>query len=150
MSYRKILVAVDFSESARQALSYGLFLADRLGASVHALFVWEPPRVIRADVMLWSESQGTTLVDHAREVAEKHMQSMFDELGLEAERRPPHTIETGDPSEAIAEMAASGAFDLIVMGTQSRKGFDRILLGSVSEKVVRTAPCPVLTVRPAA
>ncbi|MCA9599587.1 MAG: universal stress protein [Myxococcales bacterium] len=148
MSYRKILVPVDFSSSAKQALSYATFLAEGLGATLHALFVWEPPRVIRADVMLWSETQGTSLVDHAREVAESHMESMFDELGIDKQRRPPHTIETGDPPDAIVEAATSGGYDLIVMGTQSRKGFDRVLLGSVSEKVVRTAPCPVLTVRP--
>ena len=148
MRYRKILVPVDFSSSAKQALSYATFLAEGLGATLHALFVWEPPRVIRADVMLWSETQGTSLVDHAREVAESHMESMFDELGIDKQRRPPHTIETGDPPDAIVEAATSGGYDLIVMGTQSRKGFDRVLLGSVSEKVVRTAPCPVLTVRP--
>ena len=105
MSYRKILVPVDFSSSAKQALSYATFLAEGLGATLHALFVWEPPRVIRADVMLWSETQGTSLVDHAREVAESHMESMFDELGIDKQRRPPHTIETGDPPDAIVEAA---------------------------------------------
>jgi nucleotide-binding universal stress UspA family protein len=57
------------------------------------------------------------------------------------------TVVTGEPSQAIVEHAKTGAFDLIVMSTQGRTGLTHLFLGSVAERVLRSAPCPVLTVR---
>ena len=76
--------------------------------------------------------------------------SAYFDAYVDEVRRAADGVDRGalDRALAIVEAATSGGYDLIVMGTQSRKGFDRVLLGSVSEKVVRTAPCPVLTVRP--
>lgn len=125
---RRILVPTDFSDGSLAALHFAASLAERLGASIDALHVLD-------------EKQPRT-----RAVAEDAMRRFLG--SLEGEKpRASGRIEPGDARCEIVEIAASGDYDLIVMGTLGRPARTRPMLGSVAEHVVRCAPCPVVTVR---
>ena len=134
---KRILVATDFSGASDVALTYGRTLARTFGASLHLLHVMENPflRPTPADPYLLKAAaighldDRLTIDDRAR-------------LGASA------VVATADdPAEEITRQAAAQGIDLIVMGTHGRGAMAQLLMGSVAEKVVRTAPCPVLTVR---
>lgn len=143
---KRILVPVDFSPCSRGALGFAIELAASLQAALEVLHVWEPPQYVVSDVPVYPPDRPpTTLRALAREAAGQEMEQLLkhvapgraDELGVR--------IEVGDPLEVI--LAASGDYDMIVMGTHGRSGLAHLLLGSVAEKVVRRATCPVLTLR---
>ena len=143
--FTRILVATDFSELSAVALEYAEALAERCGASLHVLHVVEDPFLLgatsseiyvpdvpalRATLVTEAESQLATFVpDRVRKAV-----------------RVTTEVRVGSAATVISEVAETTASDLVVMGTHGRTGFAHLLLGSVAEKVVRTAPCPVLTV----
>ena len=136
----RILVPTDFSEKARMALSYGVTLAERFGATLHVLHVVEavvdmspvPPQYDQLDVAIG--------------------ESAWDELNqlLSADERKrlkvEFAVEWGIPFTEIIRYAQARRIDLIAIGTHGRGGVKHLILGSVAENVVRSAPCPVLTV----
>jgi nucleotide-binding universal stress UspA family protein len=134
---KNILVPTDFEAAADAALRYGRTLAETFGANLHVLHV--------ADTALFQARFADPAVLEAtarRQLGERTI--------VDAEQRyTTHAVlETFDsPIEAIVRYAQAAAIDLIVMGTHGRRGADRLLMGSVAERVVRLAPCPVLTVR---
>jgi nucleotide-binding universal stress UspA family protein len=122
----EILVATDFSETAAGALRVGLRHARALGARVHLLHV---------------ASEGEA--DVTRPLAEAAAQAGPDVPAVLA-------TSVGDPAPEIVRYATRHPIDLIVVGTHGRTGVSRVLLGSVAERVMRGAPCPVLVVPPGA
>ncbi len=142
MTWLEILCAVDFSRSARDALETAAELARRIGARLTLMHVHDVPRAPGARVHVLPEQ----VQAEADEVRRK-----LDAWRAEAERLaggPVRTIvESGPPAEQIVHVARSGRFDLVVTGTNARHGVSRVLLGSVAERVVRDAPCPVLVAR---
>ena len=138
---KTILVATDFSECAEQALDYAVALADKLGAKIHLLNVIGIPSMGIPEVGIAVTS---TLI-------ESTVQTHHAQLDKLASRRTSASIETvlrtGDARDLIIDVARETGADLIVMGTHGRRGVRRALLGSIAESVVRTAPCPVLTIR---
>ena len=143
MTMSRILVPTDFSDDAEAALEYALGLAQTFGASVHLLHVVDDP--FAAGV--WSSGLG------AAEIA-----GLQATLVRDAEQRlertvPPTTtgvtseVRIGPPPRQIVDVARERDIDLIVMGTHGRTGLAHIVMGSVAERVVRLAPCPVLTFR---
>ena len=140
--YETILVPTDGSTAARKAVRHALDLAARVGASIHALSVVDTGGYASIG------ASGGDVSERLREVAEEAVEWVATaardaEVGVETVIR-----EGSPPAEIVARAEAVGA-DLIVMGTHGRRGIDRYLLGSVTERVVRTAPVPVLTVRTA-
>jgi nucleotide-binding universal stress UspA family protein len=137
VSLARILVATDFGPAADAALRHGRELARTVGASLHLLHVLEN-FFLRA-----------TPVD-PRHVEATALRQLADRL-TDDDRRALHAryvVETSDhPADAIVAYARAAGIDVIVLGTEGRRGVERLLLGSVAERVVRTAPCPVLTVR---
>jgi nucleotide-binding universal stress UspA family protein len=143
----RILVPVDFSSHSDRAFRYALRLASRFGASVELIHVVDNPI-----------ASGTWT---AEEVYVPDLLEMLDRLLREAERRlatlkfaaagdgvsVETRVLTGQPAHTIVEHAETGGFDLVVMGTHGRTGVSHLFVGSVAERVVRRAPCPVLTVR---
>jgi nucleotide-binding universal stress UspA family protein len=142
LNWVKILCALDFSESSRQALEHASDLARRFDAELTLIHVREGPRVAGSEIVAPPE----LLEEEERELGRK-----LDAWRTQAERiagRPVRTVLTsGSPPLEIVRAAASGTFDLVVTGTKARKGVGRMLLGSVAERVVREAPCPVLVAR---
>lgn len=143
----KILVPVDFSACSKTALDYAANLARRFGATLHLLHVWEPPRYIIPEVLVQVPGEASqTLADFARSEAGKEMETFL--TGLQDEEfEVKGRLESGDPTDCILRLAADEDYSLIVMATHGRTGLSHLFLGSVAEKVVRRAACPVLTIR---
>jgi nucleotide-binding universal stress UspA family protein len=145
---RRILVPVDFSEPSRIALEYAAELARGFGAKLDVLHVWEAPTFIAPGSFVAMGNSGMELVEMVRTSAD----SALDDFVSSARRRgleiAAARTEMGHPAHAITEAAARGGYDLLVLGTHGRSGMSHILLGSVAERVLRHAPCPVLTVPP--
>jgi nucleotide-binding universal stress UspA family protein len=141
-----ILVPTDFSSTSDAAFDYARMLAERFGASLHLLHVVEDPLVNEAMVAeaYISEIPDTrfAMLEDAR-ARLAHRLTEHDRVVLRA------TSQTvlGHGATTIVEHARARHASLIVMGTHGRTGLAHILIGSVAERVVRTAPCPVLTVR---
>ena len=138
--FNKILIPTDGSDYTKEAIKKGLELAKVLDAEVTALYVVDQTSFINfpmdstiVSVYSLLEKEGKDAVDYV--VAEGA------KLGLKVNIK----IEEGSPSRKVIE--ASKQFDLVVMGTLGRTGVSKLLLGSVAEKVVRFAECPVLVVR---
>ena len=138
---RRILVPTDFSNCSEHALHYAANLARKLGARVVLLHVIEP--IIAGDIYgfaeisdLNAELKRSATRRIARNVAR------LEKRGI----RSRGLIDSGPAAPAILEHAGKSA-DLIVLGTHGRTGFSHLFMGSVAEKVVRGARCPVLTVR---
>lgn len=141
----RILVPTDFSESADQALTYALKLAEGVGAAVRLVHVFDDPD----DVGLYSHMYvpmpaelRTQIVADLRKQLAARVATAADAKTVVAE------VLTGRPAQAIVDDANAHQCDLIVMGTHGRHGVAHMLLGSVAERVIRTAACPVLVVRP--
>lgn len=139
---RSILVPVDYSDSSRAGLDLALELAKRFEAKVTLLHVWGLPVYAFPEGAVFGPEVVTRLTAAAQDALERLKK---DVSGRGVEVGAISTI--GTPAEEIVARAKSGPFDLIVMGTHGRTGLTHVLLGSVAERVVRLAPCPVLTVR---
>lgn len=142
----RILFATDFSENSRWALTYALSFARRYGATLYILHVVQPPSY---PLGMYAEISFDAMDEFSRsmaEAAEKEMQHLREtELGDFTNYET--LIITGTPFLEIIKTAREKEVDLIVLGTHGRTGFDHVLFGSTAEKVVRKAPCPVLSVR---
>ncbi len=144
----RILVPTDFSPCSQAALGYALFLAARLGATLEVLNVYEGLDGLTADAKVVVEGTGPQPLAHIlRDRAQRGMDRFLSDLpggpGVPVKAR----VEAGKAADVISRIADKERFDLIVMGTHGRTGLSRIVVGSVAEKVLRDAPCPVLTVR---
>jgi nucleotide-binding universal stress UspA family protein len=140
--YERILLPTDGSDASLAAATHAGSLARKAEATVHVVSV--------ADSRNRFESPSSGLAPDAwreaeQERAEAAVLEVVDRLptAVEVER----TITTGVPQDEILSLVAEGDADVVVMGTHGRSGLDRYLLGSVTERVVRQSPVPVLTVR---
>jgi nucleotide-binding universal stress UspA family protein len=146
MTLKRILVPTDFGEAASTALSYGQALAHAFGATLHVLHVTQDMFAPALGIEL---ANGPAVLDLQREVdafARKELERL---VGSEGDGPPTKLLilTSNAPAGLIVQYAKNQQIDLIVMGTHGRKAIEHFLMGSVAEKVVRTAPCPVLTVR---
>jgi nucleotide-binding universal stress UspA family protein len=146
MAIRRILVPTDFSDAAQNGLDYAVGLAKAFAAEVFLLFVVEPVYYATPADLYGASANLSMLLEEQKRIAREQIAR----LGRQIKRREVRfrsSIETGVPYEVITETARKQRCDLIVMATHGRTGLSHLLLGSVAEKVVRTATCPVLTVR---
>ena len=142
---KTILVPTDFSPASNIAFDYALDLAAGQGSSVHLLHVLDDGMFVTAyPDGAYTESPGLRaqlVADATRRLSALAEQCRIAQVTATVE------VAIGRPSPVIAARAAARNSDLIVMGTHGRSGFAHLLLGSVAERLVRTAPCAVLTVR---
>lgn len=143
MKIQRILVPVDFSEGSRQAIEYAHGLADVFKAEIHLMHVIEP--IVYPIEYGVASATHLDLEETARANAEKEMRRLADKHahGIKCQV----WIRIGHASDAIVEVAKDGHFELIVMSTHGRTGVSHLLLGSTAERVVRLAPCPVLSLK---
>lgn len=138
--YQRILIPTDGSESAQAAVASGLDVAKRLNADVTIISIVD----LRAPISL---NQGIGVPDHysyqqnAADAAAEAALRIAQQMGV----RATAIVRRGNPAADIIE--ESRKVDLIIMGTRGRTGVAHLLLGSVAEKVVRFAACPVLVIR---
>lgn len=150
LDIERVLVPVDFSTCSRRALEFAVPFAARLGAAVEVLHAYRPPdgHVPWVTVTTHGEPK-RTVHELARSEAARGLDELLQAALPASCPRPKTLLIPGEPAEVIIARASLRHPTLIVMGTRGRTGLAHWLLGSVAEKVVRRAPCPVLTVPPA-
>lgn len=141
--YERILVAHDFSADASAALDAAVGLASRLGAEIHVVFVYPPPMDLLATFGI--EIPTVSLPELRRSAAVRLDQELGKVKGAGLEGT--WHFREGQPSDELVRAADELGIDLIVMGTRGRTGLSHALLGSVAERTLRRASCPVLTVK---
>jgi nucleotide-binding universal stress UspA family protein len=143
IAIRKILVPTDFSDCSADAERYGRGLAEAFGASLHLLHVVQDPYT-----QPWAaEAFPAPLGDLLAQWEEQARRRILEGLPEAARANATVVTQIGSPFLEIVRYAQEQQIDLIVIGTHGRGPIGHMLLGSVAEKVVRKAPCPVLTVR---
>jgi nucleotide-binding universal stress UspA family protein len=145
-TFARILVPTDFSAHSEAALGYARALAKQSGSSLELLHVLEDPFMPgtwSAEVYL---PDVPTLREQLAADAEGRLAGYRENIHKEGIPIVT-TIRSGRPAEIILEHAKAAGADLIVMGTHGRSGLSHLFMGSVAERVIRTATCPVLTVR---
>jgi universal stress protein A len=142
---QKILLPTDFSSYSSAAVRYACELADKYGAELHLLHTLEIHPASVPDF-----GMGLALpryVSESRAAAENGLAELIDPQWSKS-RTVVRVVREGSPVSEIVRYAREHEIDLIVMSTHGRTGLVHALMGSVAENVVRTAPCPVLTIRP--
>ena len=140
LQFKKILVPTDFSTCASEALRLATQLAKRFESEVTLLHVYQIPAYPLAEGTFVGGPQVTAeIVKDITQALDKTKREAGAEVTIATQ------IAEGVPYLEIARVAREGKFDLIVIGTHGRTGLRHLLLGSVAERVVRTAPCPVLS-----
>ena len=143
--FKHILVPMDFSGPSDAALEYARSVALRYGGSLHLLHVADDPyRALYSAEVFVPQVEG--LRDEILNDATGRLKDRLRPSDI-TERHATAEAIIGTPAGSIVEYADGHGIDLIVMGTHGRGGMSHLLMGSVAERVVRTAPCPVLTVR---
>jgi universal stress protein A len=144
--FSRILVPTDFSPPSAAALDYARILAAKFGSSLQLLHVIDDPTSESAFV---ADGFAPSTTDIRRALMDQ-ARTRLDRLMTPVDRTRYHAAADavfGPPAQAIIDFAGATGCGLIVMGTHGRTGLAHLLMGSVAEQVVRTAPCPVLTVR---
>ena len=141
---KSILVPTDLSDGATQALDYACELAKTLGATIHLVNVIGIPALGVPELGLALTS---TVIDQILLDNQNAIDKLADSHRTAGVVIGQVLLKTGDAKDVINQTAIELGADLIVMSTHGRSGISRALLGSVTETVVRSAPCPVLTVR---
>jgi nucleotide-binding universal stress UspA family protein len=146
---RSILYPIDFSEASRHALEHAVVLAKWYESRITALHVVHAPLFPQPPILVagFAEAKAPAVPNH--KACEEEMEAWLEpahRVGLKTDA----IVDDGNAAVRILERASSLQADLIVMGTHGLSGFERFVLGSVTEKVLRKATCPVMTVPPAA
>jgi nucleotide-binding universal stress UspA family protein len=139
---RRVLIPTDGSDCSLRAAEFGISLAKVLGARIFVIYAIDP-------VILEELARGLEEKEVEKELREKgarylnYVVGLAEKEGLKAEI----ILAKGEPHDQIVYCAKSKGVDMIVMGTYGRRGTKRILIGSVTERVIEYTPCPVLVVR---
>ena len=142
---RRILCASDFSKTSGKALISAIDLAKANRARLTILHAHVP--IVPLVPEQYLEASTWDRVDtETRRWAERQVEKLTEKARKRGVRASAMMV-TGDPAQQIVRMARSKRADLIVVGTHGRRGFSKFFLGSVAERVIATAPCPVMTVR---
>lgn len=145
IAIKNVLVATDFSEPSETAVGYARAMCRAFGATLHVVHVFEPLWITSADIVGGGVSLAT-MIQGLEDTARKQLDTTVTEADRRELKATPVFVSSESPAREIAKYAAEKHVDLIVIGTHGRSGLSRLLIGSVAEKVVRMAPCPVLTV----
>ncbi len=150
MDVKKVITPIDFSDNSKLIAESAAYLAGKFGASLHLVFIVQNFEDYSGFFV--PQMSMPNLEQDLIEGAEERMSSFcaeqeafFKNAGVAEITRH---VFLGDVAEQIVEFAAKNDGDLIVMGTHGYKGLEKIMFGSVADKVVRSAPCPVMTINP--
>lgn len=146
ITLKKILFPTDLSEPAGEAQLYACSLAEQYGAELHVLSVVQDVTLVSPDPNNPWVIPASSL-DEVKASVSQALEKIPD-AKWSAGKSVVRSVRTGIPFLEIIRYAKEQDVDLIVLGTHGRTGLVHVLLGSVAEKVVRKAPCPVLTVHP--
>lgn len=141
--FRRILVPLDFSSHSDAALALAIELAREHGAEIHLVHAYELPTAV---TMAYGVAIPQAVWDGVQEAALERLEAGRKKVEAEGVKATTH-LATGPAADAILQAAETFGADLIVMGTRGLTGLKHVLLGSVAERTIRHAPCPVLTVK---
>ena len=143
--FKKILFPIDFSEVSSEIVPYVISLADKLKAEVHIIFVVRRLENCRSIFVSHAavENFEMEIVLGAETKMDEFVEAFFNSI-----IRPKTKILIGDIIEEIIKYIKTKGIDLVIIGTHGRKGMDRILLGSIADRVIKSSPVPVLSVNP--
>jgi nucleotide-binding universal stress UspA family protein len=144
MHIRHILCPTDFSDGSAEAFETALAMAEDTGARLTIFHVQNLPGIGLPDVIMPIAPEMLRHVEHSVELILSQLVERARARGIDAD----HKSAIGTVHTAICSAAEELGADLVIIGAHNKGGFGHALLGSVAEKVVRRAPCPVLTVRP--
>ncbi len=136
--FERIAIATDGSDSVSRAVDVALNLAERFDAEVHALSIVDAGEV---------ESSPAAVREDLREALSTQAAEALESVSERAGERVTTAVREGRPAAEITAYARENDIDVVATGTRGRHGENRFLIGSVAERVVRTCPVPVLTVR---
>ncbi len=143
MRFQNIAVAVDFSEHSDRAIERGAALAKQFGAKLHLVHVYGSAVLAEA---MYGVSIPTNLNLEIRDAAAKKLEAVAEKIQTDGIDVESHLIYS-TAAEGVAQIALKTEADLVVVGTRGLTGLKHLVLGSVAERIVRTAPCSVLVVR---
>ena len=146
IALKNILVATDFGPASDSALRYGRALARGFGAKLHVLHVTENVFLKAVDGYGYVGIPAS-LQEEIEEAGRIRTEALLDAEDREELNAVAATVTSNNPAVAIVDYARAHAIDLIVLGTHGRGAVAHMFMGNVAERVVRTSPCPVLTVR---
>jgi nucleotide-binding universal stress UspA family protein len=145
---RRVLVAIDLLDAIPSVAEYGAALARAFDARLEIVYVWQPPHLVSPEAQMlvpgWSAA---ALEREAMGNAERALRAFMGRVSLPGVATRAR-IEIGNVTETLLRTAAEEPSTLIVMGTHGRSGLARLAMGSVAQRLVAAAPCPVLTLRP--
>ncbi len=147
--YKKILLPTDGSKNAEMAVDHVFRFGSRSGAEIIILYVIETPRFTgirsadKSELKKSLESEGQKSFDRITD----RLNSLSSGEECEKQIKLNFQFKEGSAADIILNTIDEENIELVVMGTSGKRGFNRFLLGSVAENVVRSAPCPVLVVR---
>lgn len=143
LEFRRILVPIDFSETSAAALDAAIDLAKRLGAELHLVHVYP----VHPLPWPYGTPLPATLDRDLREAAQRLISEWSGKATAAGVAVSEHVVPGNAAAEGIAEQASALGADLIVIGTHGRSGLPHVLLGSVAERTIQRAACPVLAVK---
>jgi universal stress protein A len=146
-SPKQILVPVDFSPSSYAALEDAASLARTFGAQLDVVHVWELPMLVSHEEIALGSGLPPAVVDAVSGRAQRLLERFVANARVKGITIRNAQAVPGEPYRMIVDIADEGHYDVIVIGTHGRKRLARVLLGSVAERVVRHASCPVLVAR---
>jgi nucleotide-binding universal stress UspA family protein len=141
----RILVPVDLTEGSQGLVDYALQLARPFNAALEIIHAWEPPQYVAPDLLVAAPGWNSQSLEKvAVEAATQELNDLVAKV-----KNPPvpitHRVVVGEAASTVLRVAEEGKHDLIIMGTHGRRGLPRLLMGSVAQKIVARAHCPVLT-----
>jgi len=147
---RRVVTPIDFSDNSRLIADSSIFLASKYGASIYLVFVVQNFEDYSG--LFVPQTHVPNLEEELMAGAEERMDEFAEELaGVIAQfgvKEISHKVLMGDVGEQIVDYATEVQADMIIMGTHGYKGLEKIMFGSVADKVVRSALCPVTTINP--
>ena len=143
VSVKKILLATDFSSASEKAASYARALARRFSSTVEITHVFDPFMVTSYEEAI----MGLPVNERCR-ISNENLRRLRDDFSACGIDTRTTSLEGHRPASGILKLAKEHEVDLIVAGTQSKSGVERLILGSTAEQLIRNAECPVLTVGP--
>lgn len=145
MPWKKVLCPIDFSEPARAAMDAAVELCRQFDGALTLFHSYQLPGYTLPEGSVVASPK---MLQELADQAEAHL-AEWRQLAMDAGAARVDTVKgIGDPALEVAELARDGGFDVIVLGTHGRTGIRHALLGSIAERVVRHARCPVLTIHP--
>jgi nucleotide-binding universal stress UspA family protein len=147
IAFRNILYCTDFSESAKRALPFAVDMAEKYGATLHLIHVYqEPEHLAEFEISSQMKMDWVRIAQSLGTETEKKLKALCGEISKEV-KSCQYKMLRGRPYTQIVGYAKGNGIDLIVLASHGLSGWEHVLFGSTAERVLRESPCPVLVIK---